>query len=547
MKVCQGKVIQQGIAIGTLKVFGSHDDQVLRRSIENTEEEINRFQAACRKAADELRKLYDKALLEVGKSGSAIFEAYLLLLSDEEYLDAVRRNILENKVNAEFAVAETSRTLEAVFSAIDDDYIRARAVDVRDISDRLIRILSGESNAVSLDHSSTDPVILCAEELSPADLLQLDRKKLLAIVTKRGSTNSHAAILARSMEIPSVFGIETEPLENGQLAALDAYLGTLTLQPDKDSIRLLEQKNRGLNRQKRLLHELKGRPSETRDGRRISLLANISSPEGAQTALANDAEGIGLFRTEFLYLESNDYPSEEMQFQFYKSIVEKMPDKKVIIRTLDIGADKQVDYFRLKKEENPALGLRAIRICLKQPQLFRTQLRAIYRASAYGQVAIMFPMITSVEEVLRIKSIAREVRTQLQAEGIPYKDAELGIMIETPAAAVISDLLAKEADFFSIGSNDLAQYALAIDRQNESLDEFYNPHHEAILRMIRTVIENAHREKLRVGICGELAADPTLTKTFLEMGIDELSVSPSKILPLRKIIRETDLSAGHSD
>lgn len=547
MKVCQGKVIQQGIAIGTLKVFGSHDDQVLRRSIENTEEEINRFQAACRKAADELRKLYDKALLEVGKSGSAIFEAYLLLLSDEEYLDAVRRNIQENKVNAEFAVAETSRTLEAVFSAIDDDYIRARAVDVRDISDRLIRILSGESNAVSLDHSSTDPVILCAEELSPADLLQLDRKKLLAIVTKRGSTNSHAAILARSMEIPSVFGIETETLENGQLAALDAYLGTLTLQPDEDTIRLLEQKNRGLNRQKRLLHELKGRPSETRDGRRISLLANISSPEGAQTALANDAEGIGLFRTEFLYLESNDYPSEEMQFQFYKSIVEKMPDKKVIIRTLDIGADKQVDYFRLKKEENPALGLRAIRICLKQPQLFRTQLRAIYRASAYGQVAIMFPMITSVEEVLRIKSIAREVRAQLQAEGIPYKDAELGIMIETPAAAVISDLLAKEADFFSIGSNDLAQYALAIDRQNESLDEFYNPHHEAILRMIRTVIENAHREKLRVGICGELAADPTLTKTFLEMGIDELSVSPSKILPLRKIIRETDLSAGHSD
>ncbi len=543
MYTCQGKIIQPGLAIGPIKILSSGSGiSVSPVAIEDVEAEIGRFRNARFTATDELRTLSEKALADVGKSGSAIFEAYMLLLADEEYIVAVEKNILANHVNAEYAIDETSRELEAVFSAIDDEYIRARAVDMRDISSRLIRILSGQKNEPGYAKDLTQPVILYADELSPVDILQLNRNMLLGLVTRSGSTNSHAAILARSLEIPALFGIETDRLSDMIPAALDAYLGTLTIDPDRETLRMLEQKKQSLAHQNRLLQELKGQPSVTKDGHFISLYANISGQNGAENALSNDAEGIGLLRTEFLYLESADYPSEETQFQAYKKVAETMAPRKVIIRTLDIGADKQTGYFKLKKEENPALGLRGIRVCLTRPQLFKTQLRALYRAGVYGQIAIMFPMITSVEELVSIKKIAAEVRLELSEEKIPYQEPEMGIMIETPAAVMISDLLAGEADFFSIGSNDLTQYTLAIDRQNESLDAFYDPHHEALLRMLRLVTENAHKANIRVGICGELAADQSLTETFLRMGIDELSVSPSQILPLRRKIRETDLS-----
>ena len=543
MYTCQGKIIQPGLAIGPMKILSSGRSTLVSPiTVEDTAGETQRFQTARSMAANELRSLYDKALLDVGKSGSAIFEAYLLLLADEEYIDAVEKNIRDNKVNAEYAVAETSRALETVFSAIDDEYIRARAEDVRDISDRLIRILSGKKNENNYAKNLPGPVILYADKLSPMDILQLNRNMLLGLVTRSGSTNSHAAILARSLDLPALMGIEAGRLPDMTPVALDAYQGTLTFHPDQDTLHLLEEKKKNLEQQNRLLLELKGHPSITKDGHSISLYANISSQKEAENALSNDAEGIGLFRTEFLYMESPDFPTEETQFLAYKKTALLMAPKKVIIRTLDIGADKPTDYFKPEKEENPALGLRGIRVSLTYPDLLRTQLRAMYRASAYGRIAIMFPMITSLWELKKIKQIAAEVRAGLTEEKIPFREVELGIMIETPAAVMISDLLAEEADFFSIGSNDLTQYTLAVDRQNESLDDFYDPHHEALMRMLRLVTENAHKANIRVGICGELAADQSLTETFLKMGIDELSVSPSHILPLRKKIRETDLS-----
>ena len=538
MQEYKGKSIYKGIAIGRIKKYTRKEQTVRRLHITDCESEIARFDSAREEAAEQLQALYDKALTQVGQSGAMIFEIHQMMLDDDDYLDSVYNMIRSQKVNAEFAVASTGDNFSALFSSMQDEYMRGRAADVKDVSDRLIRVLSGETS----DNGIDDPVIIMADDLAPSETVQMDKNKLLAFVTRAGSANSHTAILARTMGIPALVGVEIQDEWDGKTAIIDGHTGTLILDPTKEKREEMQKKKDEETARKELLLTLKGKVTVTLDGRKLNLYANIGNVSDVAAALSNDADGIGLFRSEFLYLESSDYPSEESQFSCYKAVAESMAGKKVIIRTLDIGADKQIGYFNLEKEENPAMGLRAIRICLQRPDIFRTQLRAILRASMFGNISIMFPMITSVWEVQAVKKILQEAKEELSAAGIPYRDVETGIMIETPAAVMISDLLAPEVDFFSIGTNDLTQYTLALDRQNESLDTFLDPHHEAILRMIELVAQNGHTNGCWVGICGELASDLSLTQRFLKMGIDELSVSPSYILPIRDLVRRTNLS-----
>lgn len=534
--VLEGKSVFGGIAIGRLSIYNKKENQVKREKITDVEAEITRFTDAKETAKEQLKGFYEKAVKEVGEVNAAIFEVHQMMLDDLDYVESITNMIRTQEVNAEFAVASTGDNFSKMFAAMDDDYMKERAADVKDISNRVISILQNAENG---SVTGEKPVILLADDLAPSETVQLDKSKVLSFVTRHGSTNSHTAILARTMNIPALIGIDFSEDVNGKMGIVDGYTGKLYIEPDEETMKKYEAKKAEDENKKRLLLELKGKENVTLDGKKINLYANIGGVADVANALSNDAGGIGLFRSEFLYLESEDYPTEEAQFAAYKTVAENMAGKKVIIRTLDIGADKQVDYFHMEKEENPAMGYRAIRICLDRPEIFKTQLRAIYRASYYGTISIMFPMIISVKEVKRIKEIVAEVKEELTAEGIPFKDCELGIMIETPAAVMISDLLAEEVDFFSIGTNDLTQYTLAIDRQNPKLDSFYDSHHEAILRMLQMVVDNGHKHGCWVGICGELGADTTLTSTFLKMGFDELSVSPAMILRVREEIRNT--------
>lgn len=534
--VLEGKSVFGGIAIGRLSIYNKKENQVKREKITDVEAEITRFTDAKKTAKEQLKGFYEKAVKEVGEVNAAIFEVHQMMLDDLDYVESITNMIRAQEVNAEFAVASTGDNFSKMFAAMDDDYMKERAADVKDISNRVISILQNAENG---SVTGEKPVILLADDLAPSETVQLDKSKVLSFVTRHGSTNSHTAILARTMNIPALIGIDFSEDVNGKMGIVDGYTGKLYIEPDEEAMKKYEAKKAEDENKKRLLLELKGKENVTLDGKKINLYANIGGVADVANALSNDAGGIGLFRSEFLYLESEDYPTEEAQFAAYKTVAENMAGKKVIIRTLDIGADKQVDYFHMEKEENPAMGYRAIRICLDRPEIFKTQLRAIYRASYYGTISIMFPMIISVKEVKRIKEIVAEVKAELTAEGIPFKDCELGIMIETPAAVMISDLLAEEVDFFSIGTNDLTQYTLAIDRQNPKLDSFYDSHHEAILRMLQMVVDNGHKHGCWVGICGELGADTTLTSTFLKMGFDELSVSPAMILRVREEIRNT--------
>ena len=537
MQCFQGKSVYKGIAMGPIVVLKKNDYQVKRTRIEDPEAEVKRVDTALEKSKEQLQKLYDKAVREVGEASAAIFEVHQMMLEDDDYLEAIQNTIRTEQVNAEYAVATTGDNFATMFASMDDDYMKARSADIKDISERLVRNLSGQEDA---DLSSIEPSVIVADDLSPSETVQMDKDKILAFVTVHGSTNSHTAILARMMNIPALIGVpmELEELKTGMTAVVDGFAGTVTFDPDEDTKAETEQKMKEEAEKLRLLQELKGKENVTLDGHKINIYANIGSVGDIGYVLENDAGGIGLFRSEFLYLGRNDFPTEEEQFQAYKQAVQMMAGKKVIIRTLDIGADKQVDYFNLGNEDNPALGYRAIRICLTQKDIFKTQLRALLRAAVYGNLSIMYPMITSTEEVKKIYEIVAEVEAELKEQEIQYKIPEQGIMIETPAAATISDRLAEMVDFFSIGTNDLTQYTLAIDRQNEKLDEFYNPHHEAILRMIQMVVDNAHKCGKWAGICGELGADPTLTEQFVRMGVDELSVAPSMVLKLRKIVRE---------
>lgn len=534
--VLEGKSVFGGIAIGRLSIYNKKENQVKREKITDVEAEITRFTDAKETAKEQLKGFYEKAVKEVGEVNATIFEVHQMMLDDLDYVESITNMIRTQEVNAEFAVASTGDNFSKMFAAMDDDYMKERAADVKDISNRVISILQNAENG---SVTGEEPVILLADDLAPSETVQLDKSKVLSFVTRHGSTNSHTAILARTMNIPALIGIDFSEDVNGKMGIVDGYTGTLYIEPDEEIMKKYEAKKAEDENKKRLLLELKGKENVTLDGKKINLYANIGGVADVANALSNDAGGIGLFRSEFLYLESEDYPTEEAQFAAYKTVAENMAGKKVIIRTLDIGADKQVDYFHMEKEENPAMGYRAIRICLDRPEIFKTQLRAIYRASYYGTISIMFPMIISVKEVKRIKEIVAEVKAELTTEGIPFKDCELGIMIETPAAVMISDLLAEEVDFFSIGTNDLTQYTLAIDRQNPKLGSFYDSHHEAILRMLQMVVDNGHKHGCWVGICGELGADTTLTSTFLKMGFDELSVSPSMILRVREEIRNT--------
>lgn len=534
--VLEGKSVFGGIAIGRLSIYNKKENQVKREKITDVESEITRFTDAKETAKEQLKGFYEKAVKEVGEVNAAIFEVHQMMLDDLDYVESITNMIRAQEVNAEFAVASTGDNFSKMFAAMDDDYMKERAADVKDISNRVISILQNAENG---SVTGEEPVILLADDLAPSETVQLDKSKVLSFVTRHGSTNSHTAILARTMNIPALIGIDFSEDVNGKMGIVDGYTGKLYIEPDEETMKKYEAKKAEDENKKRLLLELKGKENVTLDGKKINLYANIGGVADVANALSNDAGGIGLFRSEFLYLESEDYPTEEAQFAAYKTVAENMAGKKVIIRTLDIGADKQVDYFHMEKEENPAMGYRAIRICLDRPEIFKTQLRAIYRASYYGTISIMFPMIISVKEVKRIKEIVAEVKAELTTEGIPFKDCELGIMIETPAAVMISDLLAEEVDFFSIGTNDLTQYTLAIDRQNPKLDSFYDSHHEAILRMLQMVVDNGHKHDCWVGICGELGADTTLTSTFLKMGFDELSVSPAMILRVREEIRNT--------
>jgi len=538
--ILEGKSVFGGIAIGKLSVYGKKDNQVKRTKIEDTEAEVTRFTSAREKAKEQLSGLYEKALKEVGEVNAMIFEVHKMMLDDLDYIESITNMIRSQEVNAEFATATTGDNFAGMFAAMEDEYMRERAADVRDISNRVIAVLQGTSEGKEIGE---EPVILLAEDLAPSETVQLDKSKVLSFVTRKGSTNSHTAILARTMNIPALIGVDLEKSEemDGKWGIVDGYKGVLYVEPDKKILSKYEKLKEEDEQKKRLLQELKGKENVTLDGKKINLYANIGSVADVANVLANDAGGIGLFRSEFLFLESEDFPTEETQFSAYKTVAENMAGKKVIIRTLDIGADKQVDYFGLEKEENPAMGYRAIRICLDRKEIFKTQLRAIYRASYYGTISIMFPMIISVQEVKEIKEIIKQVKAELDQENLPYKDVEIGIMIETPAAVMISDLLAKEVDFFSIGTNDLTQYTLAIDRQNPKLDNIYDSHHEAVLRMLKMVVENGHKEGCWVGICGELGADTTLTETFLKMGFDELSVTPSMILRVRDKIRSVTL------
>ena len=536
MEIIQGKAIFGGIAIGPISFFAKEQKQVKRTKVEDTEAEIARYEAALATAIEQLGALYEKALKEVGESEAQIFEVHQMMLEDDDYNDSVKNIISSQGLNAEFAVATTGDNFSTMFAAMDDEYFQARAVDVKDISERIINILMGIGEAKVSDA----PSIIVAEDLAPSETVQMDKSKLLGFVTRLGSSNSHTAILARTMNIPALIQVDIKEEWNGKQAIIDGFSGKFIIEPEADVLEEYQKKQAEQQERRRLLAEQKGKPTVTKNGKAIKLFANIGSVSDLQSVMENDAAGIGLFRSEFLYLESDTYPTEEEQFKAYKMVAETMAGTKVIIRTLDIGADKQVDYFELDKEENPAMGLRAIRICLTRPEIFKTQLRALLRASAFGNIAVMYPMIISVEEVCKIKAIMEEVKAELDEAGIPYGNVEQGIMIETPAAVILSDLLAKEVDFFSIGTNDLTQYTLAIDRQNAKLDEFYNPHHEAVLRMIQMVVENAHKAGIWAGICGELGADLELTDRFMEMGVDELSVSPTFIYPVRQKIREYD-------
>ena len=536
MQVIQGKSIFGGIAIGPITFFAKEQNQVKRTKVEDVAAEVARYEAAVVSAQEQLGGLYEKALKEVGESGAQIFEVHQMMLEDDDYNDSVKSIIETQRVNAEYAVATTGDNFASMFASMDDEYFQARAVDMKDISERVINVLMGIGEAKGWDELS----IIVAEDLAPSETVQFDKSKLLGFVTRLGSSNSHTAILARTMNIPALIQIDIQEEWNGKLGIIDGFTGEFYIDPEPEVLEKYKAKKAEQEERRKLLAEQKGKPTVTKSGKAIKLFANIGSVSDLPAAMSNDAGGIGLFRSEFLYLESGDYPTEDEQFKAYKMVAETMAGKKVIIRTLDIGADKQVDYFNLDKEENPAMGLRAIRICLTRPEIFKTQLRAILRASAYGNIAVMYPMIISVEEVRKIKAIMEEVKAELDEAGIQYGEVEQGIMIETPASVIISDLLAQEVDFFSIGTNDLTQYTLAIDRQNAKLDEFYNPHHEAVLRMIEMVVDNAHKAGIWAGICGELGADMELTERFMAMGVDELSVSPTFIYPVRQIIREYD-------
>jgi phosphotransferase system enzyme I (PtsI) len=535
MEKYTGKSIFKGIAIGKILFYQKGEQPVKRVKIEDTAEQIKRYEDARAKAAEQLQGLYEKALKEVGEANAAVFEVHQMMLEDDDYIDSVVNIIETQQVNAEFAVATTGDNFAKMFAEMEDDYFKARAADVKDISERMVNILSGNESGGAI---GDEPVIVVAEDLAPSETVQMDKEKLLAFVTRLGSANSHTAILARTMNIPALIEVDIKEEWNGKMAVVDGYTGTFYIDPDEETLKKMQEKKEEDIKARELLQELKGKEDITVDGKHIKLYANIGGVKDVTSVLANDAAGIGLFRSEFLYLEADNYPDEEAQFQVYKTVAENMAGKKVIVRTLDIGADKQVDYFNLDHEENPAMGYRAIRICLDRRDIFRTQLRALLRASAYGNIGIMYPMIISVDEVKEIKKIVESIKAELTEKGIEYGEVEQGIMIETPAAVMISDLLAEEVDFFSIGTNDLTQYTLAIDRQNSKLDNIYDSHHPAVLRMIQKTIENGHKAGCWVGICGELGADMTLTETFLKMGIDELSVSPTFVLPIRKLIRE---------
>lgn len=540
MITLSGKSVFGGVSIGRLMFYKRSDKVIKRTHVDDVEGEVARFQKAKDTAVEQLKGLYEKALNDVGEANAMIFEIHQMMLEDLDYLESIENIVRTQEVNAEFAVATTADNFSQMFASMDDAYMQGRAADVKDVSERVLDILCGTSEGMK---EMTEPCIIAADDLAPSETVQLDKSKVLGFATMYGSSNSHTAILARTMNIPAVIGLGEELSQeyDGKEAIIDGFTGTLYIDPDEETMKEMQEKRAKDLEQKALLEQLKGKENITKSGRKINVYANIGNVSDVGSVLKNDAGGIGLFRSEFLYLENTDFPSEEQQFAVYKQVAENMAGKKVIIRTLDIGADKQVDYFGLDKEENPALGYRAIRICLTRPEIFKTQLRALYRAAVYGNISIMFPMIISVGEIHRIKEIIAEVKAELKNEGIPYKDdVELGVMIETPASVMISRDLAKEVDFFSVGTNDLTQYTLAIDRQNAKLDAFYDPHHPAILAMIKMAAENAHAEGAWIGICGELGADLELTQEFLDMGLDELSVSPSMVLPLRKKIRECE-------
>lgn len=540
MITISGKSVFGGVSIGKILFYQRNDKVIKRERVDDVDAEWKRFQDAKDTAVEQLKGLYEKALEDVGEANAMIFEIHQMMLEDLDYLESIENIIRTQEVNAEYAVATTADNFAAMFSAMDDAYMQGRAADVKDVSERVLNILSGADTGIK---EMNEPCIIAADDLAPSETVQLDKSKVLGFATMYGSSNSHTAILARTMNIPAVIGLgeDLKAEYNGKDAIIDGFTGTLYIEPDEETMKAMQEKRAKDLEQRALLEQLKGKENVTKSGQKINVYANIGNVSDLGAVLKNDAGGIGLFRSEFLYLENSDFPTEEQQFAVYKKVAESMAGKKVIIRTLDIGADKQVDYFGLDKEENPALGYRAIRICLTRPEIFKTQLRALYRAAVFGNISIMFPMIISVKEVQKIKEIIAEVKEELKSEGIPYKeDVELGIMIETPASVMVSRELAKEVDFFSVGTNDLTQYTLAIDRQNSKLDEFYDPHHPAVLRMIRMAAESAHAEGAWIGICGELGADLELTEEFLKMGLDELSVSPSMVLPLRNRIRQCE-------
>lgn len=540
MKTYKGKSVFSGIAIGKICVYQKGEQQVTRVKVEESDHEISRYTEAKEEAINQLKVLYDKAVKEVGEANAAIFEIHQMMLDDNDYNESVENIIRTQKVNAEYAVAVTSDNFSKIFTSMEDEYMKERAADVKDISERILSILGGGAKSTV---DSEEPVIILADDLAPSETVQLDKDKVLSFVTVHGSVNSHTAILARTMGIPALIGTDI-PLDesvDGKFAVVDGANGIVYIEPDEEILTEMKKRQSEEQEKKELLQQLKGKENITLDGKKIMLYANIGNIKDLATVIQNDAGGIGLFRSEFIYLEKDDYPAEEEQFKIYKTVAETMGGKRVIIRTLDIGADKKCDYFQMEQEENPALGYRAIRICLTRPEIFKTQLRALFRAAAYGNLSVMYPMITSIWEIKRIKEVVEEVKKELEEQNIEYKIPEQGIMIETPAAVMVSAELAKEVDFFSIGTNDLTQYTLAVDRQNPKLDEFYDPHHPAVLSMIRMTVENSHKAGIWTGICGELGADLSLTKEFLAMGVDELSVSPGRILPIRKIILETDV------
>lgn len=540
MKNYKGKSVFSGIAIGKICVYQKGEQQVTRVKVEESDREISRYTEAKEEAINQLKVLYDKAVKEVGEANAAIFEIHQMMLDDNDYNESVENIIRTQKVNAEYAVAVTSDNFSKIFTSMEDEYMKERAADVKDISERILSILGGGAKSTV---DSEEPVIILADDLVPSETVQLDKDKVLSFVTVHGSVNSHTAILARTMGIPALIGTDI-PLDesvDGKFAVVDGANGIVYVEPDEEVLTEMKKRQSEDQEKKELLQQLKGKENITLDGKKIMLYANIGNIKDLATVIQNDAGGIGLFRSEFIYLEKDDYPTEEEQFKIYKTVAETMGGKRVIIRTLDIGADKKCDYFQMEQEENPALGYRAIRICLTRPEIFKTQLRALFRAAAYGNLSVMYPMITSVWEIKRIKEVVEEVKKELEEQNMEYKIPEQGIMIETPAAVMVSAELAKEVDFFSIGTNDLTQYTLAVDRQNPKLDEFYDPHHPAVLSMIRMTVENSHKAGIWTGICGELGADLSLTKEFLAMGVDELSVSPGRILPIRKIILETDV------